>query len=85
MTYEDIIEGLENECDLCTEAYENCADKCHISQAIEIIEKQIPKKPKDGKYAGATVCPVCDTEFGYNTGFEYCERCGQRLDWSEEE
>ena len=64
--------------------------------AIEALEKQIPKKPKeyeDKFYA----CPICRNVLlhkwkKYNTelmdksnGLPYCLNCGQKLDWSDED
>lgn len=59
------------------------------------LEKQIPKRPYyegDGYADGVLVydtafCPVCNHEFeeGINEwGSDYCQDCGQALDWSEE-
>lgn len=45
-----------------------------------LIEKQIPIKPI-GK---TNVCPKCGViEFGFNEP-NYCEWCGQKLKWGEE-
>ena len=44
------------------------------------LEKQIPKKPKEVKCAYDLlkhVCPVC----GNDILGEYCDECGQRIDW----
>ena len=56
--------------------------------AIKALEKQIPKKAKqklylesDDMYVGQ--CPNCN--FGMNSEMNYCDYCGQRLDWSEDE
>ena len=67
-----------------------------IDEAINALEKQIPKKPEyeaDGYADGELVydyakCPICghDFEYGINDwGCEYCSDCGQKLDWSDEE
>lgn len=78
-----------------------------LDMAIEALEKQIPKKPKQ---SGVTdmkgvfhptngisgvpydLCPNCQTNlctdgfFGRNKkSMKYCENCGQKLRWSEEE
>lgn len=56
--------------------------------AIEAIEKQIPKKPRE---TGAMYyCPNCGglvvlTDFVTDITCNYCLKCGQALDWSEEE
>ena len=67
-----------------------------FEMAVDAIEKQIPKKPKeyeDKFYA----CPVCRNVLlhkwkKYNTelmdksnGLPYCLNCGQKLDWSDKE
>ena len=58
-----------------------------INQAIEALEKQIPKKPiirKTEDYFGYVkyiLCPNCkEVEFGFNQPC-FCERCGQAIDW----
>ena len=65
--------------------------KMYAELAIEALEKQIPKKPdvySDGYADGYEVweehCPNCEYDFdGHNPS--YCPRCGQAIDWSEEE
>ena len=57
---------------------------CEINAAIEVLEKQIPKKPeiKDEYY----VCPVCGVYQETSEGDPpYCINCGQRLLWEVEE
>lgn len=57
------------------------------------LEKQIPIKPNNVKsifdfsgryYTTKGNCPVCNSEGLYKSDF-YCNKCGQKLDWSEEE
>ena len=53
--------------------------------AINALEKQIPKKPKERDCIGfnTLVCPVCK---GALYLYEpYCDNCGQAIDWSDEE
>lgn len=52
-----------------------------LKLAINALEKQIPKKAIPVKEGSVwTKCPVCgDTYID-----EYCGKCGQRLDWSDE-
>lgn len=62
------------------------------SMAIKALEKQIPKKPDiwgDGYADGQLVydsydCPNCGKtyELDYDD-YDYCPKCGQKLDWSE--
>lgn len=61
-----------------------------LKMAIKALEKQIPKKPKmrhtkdfDGYNDGW--CPCCGKyvqELEYDK--KYCQECGQKLDWGEE-
>ena len=55
--------------------------------AIEALEKQIPKKPRF--YAHNYYCSVCDSLIGNNEfewqRFKYCDTCGQKIDWSDED
>ena len=62
-----------------------------LGLAIQALEKQIPKKVvKDGKWSYK--CPCCgecaETDCGdafYDYRLDYCNGCGQKLDWSDEE
>ena len=55
-----------------------------IDEAIEALNKQIPKKPElKGEYY---VCPVCGVYQEISEGNPpYCINCGQRLLWEVEE
>jgi hypothetical protein len=53
--------------------------------AISALKKQIPKKPISIKrFTGTTTanCSVCN---GKVLKVNYCQRCGQALDWSDTE
>lgn len=60
--------------------------------AIEALEKQLPKIvdfEEDVAENMCVECPSCGSFLGYqvdcldeNYQFDYCEHCGQRLDWS---
>lgn len=59
--------------------------------AIEALEKQIPKKPNNIKflfdfsgdyYTNRGDCPNCGEELFRSS--RYCNKCGQALDWGEE-
>lgn len=58
-----------------------------MRMSIQALEKQIPKKPRF--YAHNYYCSVCDNLVGNNEfewrRFKYCDTCGQKLDWSDEE
>ena len=53
--------------------------------AINALEKQITKKPKERDCIGfnTLVCPVCkEALYLYEP---YCDNCGHAIDWSDEE
>lgn len=59
-----------------------------LDLAIEVLEKATPKKPLEVFEFEFDVhlfgnCPICGE--GCNSGMKYCGRCGQALDWSEED
>lgn len=47
-------------------------------------EKQIPKKPDFTEDKTFALCPCCNGE-GLLDKQKYCDNCGQKLDWSDEE
>ena len=60
-----------------------------LDMAIEALEKQVTKKPeRDEEYPLGRVCPKCCAYLGnvqfISSNHDYCERCGQALDWSGE-
>ena len=62
-------------------------DEIHI--AMKALEKQIPIKPI-GRHTSYK-CPVCDRRVRSGKGSSsrgvdyFCQRCGQALDWSDNE
>lgn len=74
--------------------YNNYVDAFLI--AIEALEKQLPKKPRENGMQDGLIrkikyytCPTCGncllTEMmSERQNTSYCWDCGQRLDWSEE-
>ena len=69
-----------------------------IATLLNLVEKATPKKPKIEKhpysidYESSLVdkyfCPNCNQFLrevaGYHLNKNYCDKCGQALDWSEE-
>lgn len=63
--------------------------------AIEALEKQLPRKPRENKIRGGWLgkqkhytCPTCgncllEEMMNERQNASYCWDCGQRLDWSE--
>lgn len=66
-----------------------------IDMAIKALEKQIPKKPTydgDGYAPDGTfvwdewICPCCGTRYEVDYDeHDFCQNCGQKIDWSDEE
>lgn len=55
--------------------------RVYPKEVQEAIEKQNPKKPK--KDIVHYRCPNCDAMLNTYETCEYCNYCGQKLDWSE--
>lgn len=54
--------------------------------AIEALEKQIKKKPREAVQSGFFWCPACSKAIkmrieGSKINISYCPFCGQALDW----
>ena len=79
MKPEEVIELLNLQREDCTKSVLREDD---IDYAIEAIEKQVPKKV-DGEYDEKT-CTVCDEDI-LSYYANYCENCGQKLDWGNED
>ena len=54
-----------------------------LDMAIKALEKQIPNKPIFSEDKQFALCPCCDMK-GLADKQEYCDNCGQKLDWSDE-
>ena len=56
--------------------------------AIEALEKQIPKKPiksdTEIRYCEVWKCPSCGFEWSTRV-VDFCYKCGQAIDWREED
>ena len=74
--------------------YENVRDEEDIDLIEEIVKKEIPKKPyfeSDGYADGYPVydtwiCPRCGHNYEVDSDkFDYCPKCGKRIDWDMEE
>lgn len=68
-----------------------CEDISKVQRALKVaneaLEKQVAKKPRF--YAHNYYCAECGNLVGNNEfqwqRFLYCDKCGQKLDWSDEE
>ena len=85
--YEDCNEKKCDNCDLCYMQGTTGEHREAIDMAIQALEKQIPKKPVKKSfivpYEGINVCPSCKEPLGGKR--HYCSKCGQKLDWSDED
>lgn len=55
-----------------------------LDLAIQALEKQISKKPDFTEDKEFALCPCCNGK-GLLDKQKYCDNCGQKLDWSDEE
>ena len=82
MTESEAIKLIENDLKLHSKDLSS-KYKNGLRMAIQALEKQIPKKPKtDDRYV-MHICPWCN-DF-VKVSHNYCQNCGQKLDWSEED
>lgn len=55
-----------------------------LEECRTALEKQIPKKPDFTEDKEFALCPCCNGK-GLLNKQKYCDNCGQKLDWSDEE
>ena len=74
-----------DECDYCYAQGTFGEQKEAFQIAINALEKQIPKKHKEKDCIGfnTLACPEC--KMALYLYEPYCDNCGQKLDWSDEE
>lgn len=90
MTNQEAINDLKvilSEITECEESicYITDIDAEPLRLAIKALEKQIPKKPI---VSDDITCSNCSATLIYclhTSEIDYCDKCGQRLDWSEED
>ena len=87
---------LCDNCDYCYSQGNFGNQKEAFSVAINALEKQIPKKIIHFQYDDGRInygCPICkrkiiskiDDKWCAGDFQNFCDRCGQKLDWSEED
>ena len=83
MTENKAIEFIKERIALIDSNYTDILDyKEALQISVKALEKQIPQKPKtDDRYV-IYICPCCNNLIKLCKN--YCEYCGQKLDWSEE-
>ena len=72
------IEDEKNECKFAEDDYKA------NDMAIQALEKQIPKKVLSTQDKEFALCPCCNGK-GLSDKQKYCDNCGCKLDWSDEE
>lgn len=84
MTYEELYIAkwyIESE----LEKDKNCNE---VKILTECVEKQIPKKPiksdREIRYCEVWKCPSCGFEWSSRV-VDFCYKCGQAIDYSEED
>ena len=92
MTYEEAIQILVDLRYFDDDCVEDCVA---LTMAIEALEKQMPKKPKEewskspfsddeGCLFQHLMCPNCG-KMEVNKLDDFCPHCGQAIDWSDDE
>ena len=54
-----------------------------LDVADDALSKQIAEKPAKDENGCPCLCPICDADVFIPSN--YCENCGQKLKWEEEE
>ena len=88
MKESEAIKEIETSIELakmCTQNIERTKEIEAYAMAIKALEKQIPKKPEEMDCIGfdTLVCPKC--KMALYLYEPYCDNCGQKIDWSDEE
>lgn len=97
LTWATKLANLAKKCGTIGKVIDECAEYEEIGTVEECrmaVEKQVAKKVVSFDYHNGTVnygCPVCkrkiiskiDGEWCGGTFNEYCDRCGQKIDWGD--
>lgn len=77
------IRGLKN----IVEFWYNRPEEIETAKlAIAALEKQIPKKPKRlNAFKAIGKCRGCERVISTRTASVYCQYCGNKVDWGNEE
>lgn len=86
MTYEEAIRNINALNAVCGQKdFYDTEFEAALELAIEALEKQNPKMPVHIESFGTCMfmgdCPVCGEPVASYE--EYCDKCGQALDWSD--
>ena len=82
--FEDCNIDKCDDCELCYKQGNNGERIESTKIAIQALEKQIAKKPKERDCIGfdTLVCPKC--KMALYLYEPYCDNCGQKIDWSDD-
>lgn len=96
MKPEEAIKILQERIGLTKKVWSNVSEIIEYREALELavkaLEKQTPMKPNNMRtildfsgryYTKKGNCPACNSEGLYKADI-YCNKCGQKLDWGEE-
>ena len=87
MTYEEAKKDLEQMKQSYLDMDINCGLVQSLNLSIEALNKQIPTTPLDILYQKkfdieVGICSFCGNIV--NSEYEWCDGCGQHLDWSKD-
>lgn len=85
MTNEEALNFIAKE-RMFNSQYGTIEDDKVYEKVMEALEKQIPMKPQIDKQAlGRNFivyeCPICKHQLDSKTQHNYCDNCGQAIDW----
>ena len=84
MTESEAIEFIKERIALIDSNYTDILDyKEALQISVKALEKQIPRKPKTNDNYIMYICQCCNNFIKLCRN--YCEYCGQKLDWSDGE
>lgn len=87
--YQEVLKKVENAYN-----YEMYFENSDFNIIKELVDRATPKKPEyegDSYYKGEIVydtwiCPSCGERYEVDYhDYEYCPKCGQHIDWEQEE
>ncbi len=83
MKAEEVIELLKIQREDCTASVLREDD---IDYALEALEKQVPKVPERlNSFRSIGKCGGCERVISTRTASVYCQYCGNKVDWGNEE
>jgi Zn finger protein HypA/HybF involved in hydrogenase expression len=79
MTIEEAIKDIKT-------TIQPVAGGISLVMAIQALEKQIPKRPLEVQYYKSFgKCPLCEQVVSARSAKNFCQYCGQAIDWRTKE